>query len=350
MRPTHPLLLSVAVFLPAFVAAGEVESYCALTAAQGQVQSAQLSAPEAFASLGDPATDKRNMVLGVRKSFSRARQGRRVTELAEAQCAAYRSQQRLGLRLASLELVTEQRGITHLIPPLKGALAAAESQLRQERLLLARRQATLQDVHTAFDTRDRLQEKLARAEQRQSYLSVHAPVEEAPLLPDAERAIADQARVTELGALLQADAGWDVSVAVGMRRGLSDGAQSAFASVALSRSFGEGASRASAQQTGTLAARWLAEQQEGPLQKLQRTRDAVAGAYAAGRVIHDGLLRRRGALRETLTTVEGSDTATAARLARGLRVELLSTDAELAESVARQDYLVSWLALNGGQQ
>lgn len=71
-------------------------------------------------------------------------------------------------------------------------------------------------------------------------------------------------------------------------------------------------------------------------------------AHAAGRMIHTGLQRRRSELRETLTTVEGSDTATAARLARGLRVEILSTDAELAETSARQDYLSAWLAQNGG--
>ncbi len=349
MRSLLSLCIVSAASIPCLSWAGEVDSYCALVSAQGQVQSAQLTAPEAFASVGDPASDKRSMVLGLRKSLSKARQGRLATELADAQCSAYRSQQRLGLRLASVETVAEQRGLADLMTPLKGALAAAESQLRQERQLLARQQATLQDVQNAFDARDRLQERLARAEQRQSYLSAHSPVEEAPLLPDAERAIADQARVTELSALLQADGGWDVSVAVGMRQGLSSGGQSAFASVALSRSFGEGASRAAAQQTGPLAARWLSEQQEGPLQKLQRTRDAVAGAFAAGQNLHQGLQQRRAALRETLHTVEGSETGMAARLARGLRVEILSLDAQLAESSAKQAYLSGWLAQNGGR-
>lgn len=344
------ILLCSLALLPLAAAADEADSYCALAAAQGRVQSATLSAPEAFASVGDPASERRNVVLGVRKSFARERQGRLATELAEAQCAAYRSQERLGLRLASIELVTEQRGLMALAAALQAALAAAESNLRQERQSLARRQATLLDVQSAFDARDRLQEKRARAEQRLSYLAAHAPVEEAALLPDAERAIADQARVTELGALLQAEGGWDVSVALGMRRGLSDGAQSAFASVALSRSFGAGASRRAAEDTGALAARWLSEQQEGPLQKLQRSRDAVAGAYAAGRMVQTGLQQRRAALRETLASVEGSDTAAAARLARKLRIDILATDAELADAAARQGYLQSWLALNGGEQ
>ncbi|MBV7542977.1 hypothetical protein [Acidovorax sp. sic0104] len=344
-----PLLLCSLALLPLLSAAGEAESYCALATALGRVQAATLSAPEAFASLGDPATDKRSVVVGVRKSFSRDRQGRLATELAEAQCAAYRSQQRLGLRLASVEVVTEQRGLVALTAALETALAAADAHLRQERLLLARSQATLLDVRSAFEARDRLQEKRARAAQRLNYLAAHAPIEEAPLLPDAERAITDQARVTELGALLQAESGWDVSVAVGMRRGLSDGGQSAFASVALSRSFGEGASRSAAQETGALAARWLADQQEGPLYKLQRTRDAVAGAHAAGEMVRTGLLERRRVLRETLDTLQGSDTAAAARLARNLRTEILATDAELADTEARQSYLQSWLGLNGGQ-
>lgn len=342
-------LLCCLALLPLVAMSGEIESYCALASAQAQVQSATLSAPEAFASVGDPSTEKRNLVVGLRKSFARARQGRLATELGDAQCTAYRSQQRLGQRLASVELITEQRGLVALVTALKDAVAAAETHVKQEQLLLARHQATLMDVRTAFDSRDRLQEKLARTEQRLRYLAAHAAVEDAPLMPDVENAIADQARVAELSALLQAETGWDVSVALGMRRGLSDGTQSAFASVAVSRSLGEGASRRAAQTAGTLAAQWLAEQQEGPLQKLMRIRDAVAGAHAAGQVIHDGLQRRRVGLREALDTLQSSDSAIAKRLARNLRVEILAIDAELADSDARQSYLQAWLALNLGQ-
>ncbi|HEY1102309.1 MAG TPA: hypothetical protein VGE70_02710 [Burkholderiaceae bacterium] len=347
MRP-HLLTFTLAL-VSLSVHAQENESYCALATAQGRVQSALLLSPEAFASVGDPTAENRSAVAGVRGSLARMRQGRLANELAAAQCAAYQSKKRLGLRLASIELQVERRGLTAQHAALRGALVAAESHVGQERKMLERQQATLLDVRAAFDMRDRLKEKQVRAEQRLSFLAAHAPQENAALLPDVERAIADQARVNELGAKMQAESGWDVNMAVGVRRGLSDGTQSTFASVALTRNFGAGASQQAARDTNALTARWLAAQEDGPLQQLQRARDAVAGAHAAGKTLHTGLLERRQTLRDTLGTVEGSDTAAAARIARNLRIEILLVDAELADSSARQSYLQEWRTLNEPQ-
>ncbi len=347
MPMLHHHLIAVSLgLIPLLTLADEVGSYCELVATQGKAQSALLNAPDAFASVGDPAAQNRSVVAGVRGSLSRWRQGHLVTELAQAQCIAYRSKKRLGQRLAGIEQEAEQRGLVALGPALKSAIALAESNVGRERQMLERRQSTLLDVRAALDLQDRLRERQARAAQRLGYLSARPPVEDGAVQPDVEQAIADQARVTQLTSRLQAETGWDVNLSVGVRRALSDGTQSTFASVALSRNFDLGSARQAALDTNDLASRWLASQEDGPLQQLLRARDAIAGAHAAGEIIRTGLQDRRRALRETLEALDGSDTATAARTARSLRAEILATDAELADHAARQTYLQDWLSAN----
>lgn len=327
--------------------ASETETYCALAGAQARVQSALLKSPEVFGNLGDPTTSARALTLGVRTSLSRVSQGAIVEEIARSQCDAYASQRQLAEQISGIEDRAELKAMNLKRPYLVDALAKARTNADFEHALLAVQNATIANVRTASELRDRLRTEIAALDSRRSRIEAMLPAAQEPLEELVNRSTAAQARVAELTARLGAQAGWDLVIAAGGRRDFSSNAQSGFVAVTASRSFGHASSQDAARQVGELAARHLSEQRDGAYGQLARARRSVAGIFSAQQQLLEGLKERRAALAEVGGKVSGLQTTEGLRTLRNIQVELMTIDAELRGVEARSQSLAEWLKLNG---
>lgn len=341
--------IALAFSFCASVQASETDAFCALAAAKAQTQAQLLTAPEAFASVGDPVTGARAATIGVRKYISRGQQGELALKLAQAECDAYRAQNALAEQLTGVEARAQLARIIAKKPGLERALAMAQESLEAEEGQLQAQTATIADVNAAYERRDRLRQELAGLARERSLIQNQLAQAGEPLAELVDRAISAQADVADIEAKLAAMSGWEVAVSGGVRAEFNGGGkQEGFVAVTASRSFGYSGAQDAASRVGALTDSFLRSQRDGALQQLLRARDSVAGVVAAERIAGDSLSERQQTLRTTLARLEGVSTAEGQRTLRALQVELVHVDALLQASQAYTQSLSRWLDLNAG--
>ncbi|KVP75301.1 hypothetical protein [Burkholderia ubonensis] len=340
-------IASAALFaLPAF--ADEADTFCQLNQAQSDVQRSISGSAEAFTSVGDPVTGSSSVVtVGVRKSLSKHYQANLMGRLADAQCTSYRAARKLAEQAQNVEQRSNLKAIEAMEPLLREALAAANANVKREQDLLVARAARLTDVKEAFETADGLRTQISTLAQLRSRQQDQLPAAEVPLKDLVNESVADQADVASLTSKIQAQAGWDVVVAVGTRTDLRGNAgASNFIAVTASYSFGQPAAARAAGRVSELTTKLLNEQRDAGMQSLTRARDTVHGLIEGEKLVLDGLTQRKALVDSTMARIAGVDTEDGLRAQRAGKVEQLTVAAKIAGSEARLDYLKGWLARN----
>jgi len=327
--------------------AGEIDTFCALNQAQAEVQSELLGSAEAFTNIGDPNTGSHTLAVGVRKSLSKYRQAGLVQQLAQAQCEAYRLENRLAEQAANVEQRSDLVGLNAMEPLLKLALEQAESNIQKEQAMLAVRSARLADVKAAFDQADHLRNDLANLAQRRSRLQDQLPSIDEPLSNLVNASVAARSEVAALSSKITAQSGWDVSLAAGMRNDFrGNGQHEGFVAIQATYNLGKPAADRAAGKVSALTEQLLNEQRDANAQGLRRAKNTVTG-LAAGEAMNVSTLEQRKALADsTLERLQGVDTEDGLRAQRTLKVEQISADAQLTASRARLQYLKAWLDRN----
>lgn len=346
-KAIHAIVAAAATLFVTMAVADEAESFCALNQAQAEVQSELLGSAEAFTNLGDPNTGNHSLAVGVRKSLSKHRQARVVQQLAQAQCEAYRLENRLAEQAAHVEQRGDLVALEVMEPLLKRALEKAEANVQKEQAMLAARTARLADVKTAFDQADRLRGELVSLAERRSRLQDVLPAIDEPLNDLISASVAARGEVAALSSKVAVQSGWDVSLAAGMRSDFrSNGQREGFVAVQASFNLGKPAADRAAAKVSALTEQLLTEQHDASVQGLRRARNTVAG-LAAGEAMNVFALEQRKALADsTLERLQGVDTEEGLRTQRTMTVEQLSTEAALTGSRARLRYLKAWLDRN----
>ncbi|KVP17133.1 hypothetical protein [Burkholderia ubonensis] len=340
-------IASAALFaLPAF--ADEADTFCQLNQAQSDVQRSIAGSAEVFSSVGDPVTGSSSVVtVGVRKSLSKHYQANLMGKLADAQCTSYRAARKLAEQAQNVEQRSNLKAFDAMEPLLRQALAAANENVKKEQDLLAARAARLADVKDAFETADSLRTQLASLAQIRSRQQDQLPAAEVPLKDLVAESVSDQADVAALTSKIQAQAGWEVTVAAGTRTDLRGNAgASNFIAVTATWNFGQPAASRAAGKVASLTTQLLNEQRDAGMQSLARARDTVHGLIDSEKLVLDGLQQRKLMVDSTIARLAGLDTEDGLRAMRAAKVEQLTAAAKIAGSEARLDYLKGWLARN----
>jgi len=341
------IALAATALFTATAAAGEIETFCALNQAQAEVQSELLGSAEAFTNIGDPNTGSHTVAVGVRKSLSKYRQAGMVQQLAQAQCEAYRLENRLAEQTANVEQRSDLVALSAMEPLLKRALEQAEANVQKEQAMLAVRTARLADVRAAFDQADRLRDELANLAQRRSRLQDQLPSIDEPLNNLVTASVAARGEIAALSSKITAQSGWDVSVAAGMRNDFrGNGQHEGFVAIQATYNLGKPAADRAAGKVSALTEQLLNEQRDASVQGLRRAKNTVT-SLAASEAMNISTLEQRKALTETtLERLHGVDTEDGLRAQRTMKVEQISAEAQLTASRARLQYLKAWLDRN----
>lgn len=327
--------------------AGEVDTFCALNTAQAQVQSELLGAAEAFTNVGDPATGSHTITAGVRKSLSKHYQANLVDKLAQAQCDAYRLENKLTEQVSNVEQRGDLLALNVLEPLLKKALEQANANVKQEQAMLEAHTGRLTDVKAAFEQADQLRADLANIVQRRSRLQDQLPALDVPLGALVDEAVSARAEVAALSSKIAAQSGWDVQIAGGVRNDFrGNGQREGFIAITASYSLGKPAADRAASKVAALTEQLLNEQRDASTQGLRRAKNTVDGLLGSENLILQGLEARKTLADSTLARLQGVDTEDGLRALRSVKVEQLTVDAQIAASRARIQYLKGWMQRN----
>lgn len=328
--------------------ADEVSTFCNLTQTQAAVQRDLLDYPELFATTGNPQTGNSSIVTaGVRWSLSRYLQGATVGKLADANCEAYRAENRLAGQAQAVEQRADLQAVESTEPLMRQALQLADEAVAKEQALLRARVSTLADVKAAFDVRDAIGTRLASLVQIRSRIKDQLPEAEVPLGQLVDRSVAARAEVAIESSRLANQAGWDVSIAAGAQddpRGRNR--TQPFVGLTVSYSLGAPAASRAADRVGALATQYQNEQRDGPLQQYQRAIVTARGLIEGEQIILRGLEERKALVDSTIARLQGVTTDDAQRALRQGRVEQLAGEAQIAGSRARLQFLQQWLDRN----
>lgn len=346
-KAIQAIVAAAATLFATMAVAGESDTFCALNQAQAEVQSELLGSAEAFTNIGDPNTGIHTIAVGVRKSLSKHRQARVVRQLAQAQCDAYRLENRLAEQAANVELRADLVALNAMEPLLKQALEQAENNVQKEQAMLAARSARLTDVKEAFDQADRLRGELVSLAKRRSQLQGLLPPIDEPLNDLVIASVAARSEIAALSSKIIVQSGWDVSLAAGMRSDFrANGQREGFVAVQATFNLGKPAADRAAGKVAALTEQLLNEQHDASVQGLRRAKNTVAG-LAAGEAMNVSTLEQRTALaNSTLERLQGIDTEEGLRVQRTMKVERISAEAQLIGSQARLQYLKGWLDRN----
>ena len=341
------LLALALVSLPSLVFAQDIDTYCELAQARAQVQSSVLSTPSAYATAGSTVLADKILTFGVSKSLSGSAQARLVEELANAECAAYRSKSVVGNELRDAAGRVELRGLTARKAGLLHALVAANQSLEDEQLLMRVQNATLLDVKAAMDARDRVALELRTIDKRLAALAdLSSPGLTAPLGQLVQDSVAAKAAVERLSQRVAASRSWDVSLQAGVRRNFTTGEQAPYVGIAMTWSFGQEAANNAANSTEALTRKLLSQQRDSEPRQFQRLTEMMVAQADAERSRQSLLDTRQGVLSGELEKLESLPSTLAQRVVRGLRLELKLIEAELSESRAQSNAIHEWLTLN----
>lgn len=348
MKNSIKLIALAAAALGATAYAGETDVFCKLNQAQSEVQSKLMRSAEVFTNLGDPVKGNETVITGVRKSLSRHRQGALMDELAAAQCKAYALDTKLHDQLLQVEKRGELLSARTMVAGIKQALELAEANVRKEEELLAVQLGRLADLQAAFNQAEALRGHLAVLMQAESRLAETVTHDEVSLQDLVSDSVSAQAQVAELTSKIANQSAWDVSISAGMRNNLrSNGERNEpFVTVNATYNLGNSASTAATRQVAALTEQLLTEKREGSVQGLSRAVNTVQGLIAAEKLTMGGFKQRLALVTDTLSRVENVNTTEGERVARALRVDRASTQAQLDASQARNSYLQAWLAIN----
>lgn len=329
--------LALLLLIPLAVQAQETRLACELELAKAEVQASILHAPSAFGSIGqDATTGSKSMSIGVSQSFSGRARADLVRKAAQAKCDSIRATLQLDehARWAVLKVqrdgaVAELALVTEAIRFAKENLALLAAQLEAQTITLSQ--------HTEGS------QLLVSLENREAELLRQLSV---PVLPPPqvnvtaliESSRAAEAETARLAAQSQAEAGWDVVVAGGVRQplgGSASGGASPFATIALSYSFGYSAAKEAAARVGKKTSALLAVQQDGYNQTTARQAETLKRLIAAelqnsttnyNQIVH---------LSQLKASLNGLDTALALNTLRALKLQLFALRADLAGAEAR---------------
>ncbi|MES4787772.1 MAG: hypothetical protein C4294_20395, partial [Nitrospiraceae bacterium] len=174
--------IAAALMLALPAIAAEADTFCALNQAQTDVQRSVTGSAEAFTTVGDPVTGSSSVAtIGVRKSLSKHYQANLMGRLADAQCAAYRIDNKLAEQTSNIEQRGALQAINAMEPLLQLALAQANANVQKEQALMAVRASRLADVKAAFEQADRIRSDLAALAQQKSRLLDQLPAVDASL-------------------------------------------------------------------------------------------------------------------------------------------------------------------------
>lgn len=314
--------------------ASEAQIACSLEKAQAEVQATTLAAPAAFASVGDPTSAEKTVILGVTQSLSGRSRADTIRQAATAKCDALQATLQLDEQakwsLAQIQRDSaeqELRGIDDAIGLAAVNLALLDQQLEAKTI-------TIID-HTAART------ELAALEQHRADLKriVAITVLPAPKASASEliaRAQRQEANAAALTAKANADGAWDVTVSTGMRQPISGGNATPFVAMTAKYSFGLEASRQAARDVGKYTQQLMQVQQSGYAQTDKRQSQDVDRLIVVERASASSLHNQLDQLQRIYASLHGLDTALALNTARSLEIQMKALQAQIAGTEARQ--------------
>ncbi|QNP47893.1 hypothetical protein [Diaphorobacter aerolatus] len=327
--------------------ASEIDTFCQLSEAQSKATSALLASPDVFTSIGDPVTAERSMTVGVRHSWMRHQRAKLTTQLALAECNAYRSERQLLEQVGQAEARAELLSIIRAEDKWQHALTSAQTNLRWEQELLMAQQSRLTDVKAAFDQVEMVRREIATARVRKVHAQSLLPEAEEPIQVLLERAVNARAQVVDLGARLNRPNAWDVSYAAGMRTNLNSSNRQGFVAVTASWNIGQAESERASARVVELTTQWLREKHGDQTQTFLRAKEAVLGRISAGELLLESYQARQELLTSAQLRLASVSTTDGERMKRSMAVEQYILHAQIASAQSQLDYLKAWMTRNG---
>lgn len=321
------------LLLPLIANAGELELACNLERAKAEVRASTLAAPSAIASLGqDAASGEKALLAGISQSISGRKQAALIRESAEAKCGALRATLQLDEHARWSQLQVQREGTLAALKLIEQAILLAKSNISQLDAQLAAQTITI-NQHT--EARQSLVALEARqADMLRNLAVVLAPPPNTNIASLLESAREHEANSARLAAQAQAENGWDVVLSAGARQPQHGGA-TPYATIGLRYSFGAAAAAAAARDVGRNTELLLAEQEGGYTKTVFRQRDTLKGLVQAETLATTSAAGQIEHLSKIRSTLVGIDTALALNTLRGLDLQLLALQAELAGAKTR---------------
>lgn len=339
--------LLILCLLPITAAASDASLYCEMVRAQAQPQLELLTAPEAFASVGNTGAATNTITVGLRKSFSKAQQAVTAERLVDAHCRVFEAQQHLDRGVSGLSARAELAGLYAKVAPMAAALKLAEESLQVTNALRLVQNATIQELKTDSDQVSYLKKQIASTTQRVAFLESTEDLRDGfrtTALPDLLTA---QMEVAILTAESTNASGWDVSVSVGAQQSLQqNGTVSGFIGVTAFRSLGLNRSKSATQASAMKTLQYLKESAAGPNQLFKRLRAFAENSKSLQATAVQQLTAKQENLSRLLDFLGVVNTPEAQKMLRTTHLELQLVIAERTGELKKLQFFDDWVAQN----
>jgi hypothetical protein len=329
-------LIILAALLPITAFANEAQLACNLEQSKAEVTATVQAAPQAFGSVGqEPSSGEKSINAGVSQSFAGRSRATLIREAAAAKCDAIRSTVALDEHARWSVQTVKRNGALIELKTIEQAILEAKAHIAMLDQQLAAQVITINQHTDARQT-------LVSLENRQSELmrvlsAVVLPPPTSNVSQLIVSATTSEANAARLASQAQAETGWDVVVAAGVRQPLEGGQAEPFGSIGFKYSFGYSASKNAAAAVGSQTAALLAAQQGGYTQTVARQREELAKLIDAETLAESTSVRQLFHLQGVRASLNGIETALAQNTARALDIQLLILQAAAQGSRARLD-------------
>ena len=316
--------------------AGEAELACNLERSKAEVAAATLAAPQAFGSFGqDSSASSISTIAGLSQSYSgRARAGL-LRKAADAKCEALQASLKIDetnrwsvalikQRAANVELVFVDEALAYA----RDVLVTANKQLEAKTITLAAQLEAQSNVGTLERRRITLLQVLS---------AQTAPVEPTSIPVLISAAIDAEAVAARLAAEAAAEAGWDVTVAAGIKQPLRNGKTVPFATLNFRYSFGAAEAAAAAKAVEEQTRQLLEAQGAGYAQSIIRMRAELKALIDAEEALTKGIASQLVDLDRVIATLRPLTTAAGINALRTLELKRLMLDADAKGAQIRSD-------------